>query len=77
LQVVRVRHDQDRARVEVGGGEVPRLLEAWPELEPRLLALGFRAAVADPAGYRRGGADARLELAGSVPAAPVPAVRPA
>lgn len=77
FRVVRVRHDQDRARVEVGGGEVPRLLEAWPELEPRLLALGFRAAVADAAGYRRGGADAGAELAASLPALPSSADRPA
>lgn len=77
FRVVRVRHDQDRARVEVGDGEVPRLLAAWPQLEPQLLALGFRAAVADPAGYRRGGADAGVALSGSGPAAPTPAGHPA
>lgn len=61
FRVVRVRHEQDRARVEVGGDEVERLLECWSELEPRLLALGFRDAVADRDGYRRGGADVHAD----------------
>jgi pyridinium-3,5-biscarboxylic acid mononucleotide sulfurtransferase len=55
--LVRVRHEEERARVEVDVAEVPRLLLLWPELEPRFLALGFRAAAADPRGYRTGGAD--------------------
>jgi uncharacterized protein len=57
FRVVRVRHEAGRARVEVGPDEVPRLAERWPEIEPRLLALGFTEAVWDPAGYRSGGAD--------------------
>lgn len=55
--VVRVRHEDGRARVEVGADEVPRLLERWSEIEPVLLALGFAEAVPDPAGYRSGGAE--------------------
>lgn len=57
FRVVRVRHDGARARVEVGGDEVRRLELLWPDLLPDLLALGFRGATLDSAGYRRGGAD--------------------
>ncbi len=57
FDVVRVRHEDDRARVEVEPGAVERLRALWPEVEPRLLRLGFRAAVLDAAGYRRGGAN--------------------
>jgi pyridinium-3,5-biscarboxylic acid mononucleotide sulfurtransferase len=58
FRVLRVRHEDGRARVEVGADEVARLGELWPELEPRLVELGFAAAAFDPRGYRRGGADA-------------------
>ena len=57
FRVVRVRHDRGAARVEVGPDEVARLAALWPEVEPRLLALGFRCADYDRPGYRRGGAD--------------------
>lgn len=66
FRVVRVRHDRGTARVEVGGDEVARLAARWGEVEPRLLALGFRGAELAPEGYRRGGADlaaAERELA--------------
>jgi uncharacterized protein (TIGR00268 family) len=59
FRVVRVRHEEGVARVEVGSEEVARLAGLWPSVEPRLLALGFAAARLDPQGYRRGGADAR------------------
>jgi len=58
FEVVRVRHDGGRARVEVGGREIERLAGLWEEIEPELLALGFSAALYDPRGYRSGGADA-------------------
>ncbi|HEV2846922.1 MAG TPA: ATP-dependent sacrificial sulfur transferase LarE, partial [Thermoanaerobaculia bacterium] len=58
FRVVRVRHDQGAARVEVGPDEVPRLEEIWNDLEPRLRSLGFQRVAYDPRGYRRGGADA-------------------
>lgn len=58
FRVVRVRHDEGAARVEVGPEEVPRLEEIWGDLEPRLRSLGFRSVVYDPRGYRRGGANA-------------------
>jgi uncharacterized protein len=57
FRVVRVRHDQGAARVEVGPDEVSRLAEIWGELEPRLRSLGFERVAYDPRGYRRGGAD--------------------
>jgi uncharacterized protein len=58
FRVVRVRHDQGAARVEVGADEVERLAAAWNQVEPRLRGLGFVHAAFDPHGYRRGGADA-------------------
>ena len=56
FRVVRVRHDQGSARVEVGPDEVGRLAGIWDRIEPRLLSLGFHRATYDPNGYRRGGA---------------------
>jgi uncharacterized protein len=58
FRVVRVRHDEGAARVEVGPGEVDRLAGIWREIEPRLRTLGFSRVSYDPRGYRRGGADA-------------------
>ncbi len=63
FRVVRVRHDQDRARVEVGESEIDRLRAMWGSVQARLEALGFREASLDPVGYREGGAD--LEPAAS------------
>ena len=57
FKVVRVRHDGEGARVEVGAAEVPRLAGIWEAIEPRLSALGFGRVEYDPRGYRRGGAD--------------------
>jgi uncharacterized protein len=57
FRVVRVRHDQGAARVEVGPDELSRLTAIWSELEPRLRSLGFERVAYDPQGYRRGGAD--------------------
>lgn len=57
FRVLRVRHDDGHARVEVGSDEVERLAELWPDLEPRILAAGFTSAAYDPDGYRYGGAD--------------------
>ncbi len=72
FRVVRVRHDEGRARVEVGPAEVPRLAGLWESLAPRLAALGFAAVAFDPAGYRRGGADAADPNAGAGAAGPRP-----
>jgi uncharacterized protein len=57
FRVVRVRHEQGAARVEVGPDEVSRLAEIWKDLAPRLESLGFDRVAYDPRGYRRGGAD--------------------
>lgn len=57
FRLVRVRHDDGLARVEVGPEEVPQLAALWGEVEPALRALGFSRAAYDPRGYRRGGAD--------------------
>jgi uncharacterized protein len=57
FRVVRVRHDEGAARVEVAPEEVERLAGIWSEVEPRLRALGFSAVSYDPLGYRRGGAN--------------------
>lgn len=58
FRVLRVRHDGDSARVEVGKGELPAAERQWSEIEARLLELGFDGAALDPRGYRTGGADA-------------------
>ncbi len=55
--VVRVRHDEGGARVEVGADEVVLLEELWPRLQSRIKALGFSEAVVEASGYRSGGAD--------------------
>ncbi len=58
--IVRVRHDDGVARVEVGPEEVERLVSLWPEVEKRLAKLGFDRAVYAVDGYRTGGADLPL-----------------
>jgi uncharacterized protein len=57
FRVVRVRHDEGAARVEVAPDEVERLAARWDEIEPRVRALGFSRVAFDLHGYRRGGAD--------------------
>jgi uncharacterized protein len=70
FRVVRVRADQEEARVEVEAAEVGRLAALWETLVPRLRALGFAGATLDPGGYRRGGAD--LPRPPAAAAAPAP-----
>lgn len=65
FRIVRVRHDEAGARVEVGADEVSRLESLWPTLLPDLLALGFHRATLDPAGYRLGGADRSPQILGA------------
>jgi uncharacterized protein (TIGR00268 family) len=57
FRVVRVRHDGDRARVEVGAEELARLRSIWPRVEAEIRDLGFATVELDAAGYRPGGAD--------------------
>lgn len=73
FRVVRVRHDGGAARVEVGAGEVARLAAVWPDLHPRILALGFRRADFDREGYRSGGANRSGEDRQAAEAAPLAA----
>ncbi|MGH2688929.1 MAG: hypothetical protein ACRDKW_09000, partial [Actinomycetota bacterium] len=55
FRVVRVRDlGSGRARVEVGPGEVGRLLAQAEEVECELLGLRFREVVLDRRGYRSG-----------------------
>ena len=63
--VFRVRHDGQRARVEVGRDEVERLQGEWPEVERAMRNLGFDEAALDPRGYVYGGADRAAEHPGS------------
>jgi uncharacterized protein len=49
---VRVRHHGDIARIEVPPAQIPRLLDAMPQITPALLALGFRQVIVDPHGLR-------------------------
>ena len=60
FEIVRVRSDRGRARVEVGDHEVERLGALWERVRSELLGLGFSEAVLDPRGYRTGGADLPL-----------------
>jgi len=55
LQVVRLRHEGDRARIEVGLGEIARISTdaAISRIRQQLGALGFQDVWIDPAGYRR------------------------
>jgi uncharacterized protein len=62
---LRVRHLGDSARVEVDPGEAALVRDAWSELKPELLRVGFGTVTLDSAGYRRG---ALLELAAQGPA---------
>lgn len=71
FRVVRVRHDDGAARVEVGAGEVARLAALWPELQPRILALGFQRVAFDRQGYRSGGANRSGDDRQAAEAAPV------
>ncbi len=59
--VVRVRHEQRVARVEVPLEDVERLRGRWLQVESLLLTRGFDAAVLDARGYTSGGADLPLE----------------
>jgi len=57
FRIIRVRHLEGSARVEVGHGEVSRLAAIWRDLAPRLRELGFERVSYAAEGYRTGGAD--------------------
>ena len=54
---VRVRDMDGVARIEVAKGAIPALEGEMRRISPRLLALGFREAEINPAGYTTGGAN--------------------
>lgn len=56
FSLVRVRHNGDVARVEVGAGEVPRLLAMRDDAVRAVVEAGYRDVVLDERGYRTGGA---------------------
>ena len=64
FRVCRVRHHDDRARLEIGVDELPRALE--PDVRDRLvselIALGYRDVTIDPRGYRQGSLNEGLRL---------------
>ncbi len=51
---LRVRHLGDRASIETGPDQFPRLDEGWGEVVAGFLELGFGSVERDPRGYRRG-----------------------
>jgi uncharacterized protein len=64
FRVCRVRHDDDRARLEIGVDELPRALEQGvrDRLVSELIALGYRDVTIDPRGYRQGSLNEGLQL---------------
>jgi uncharacterized protein len=64
FRIVRVRHHDEMARLEVGADEMPRLLE--PEIRDavvrELTALGYQHVVVDLQGYRQGSLNQHIRL---------------
>ncbi len=60
FRVLRVRHYEDRASVEVGQDELPRALELQEQIAAGLHDLGFHEVIIDPQGYRTGSLNAAL-----------------
>jgi uncharacterized protein len=65
FRILRVRHYEDRASVEVGPDELARALELEPRIVERLKAAGFQDVVVDPNGYRSGSLNEALKLPAS------------
>jgi len=69
FRILRVRHHEDHASVEVGPDELPRAFELQERISSRLRELGFASATIDPNGYRTGSLNEALGLQlGNVPA---------
>ena len=62
FRILRVRHHENHASVEVGQDELPRALELADQITAGLLRLGFGAVSIDPQGYRSGSLNAALKL---------------
>jgi pyridinium-3,5-biscarboxylic acid mononucleotide sulfurtransferase len=54
FRILRVRHHEGTARVEVGQDELSHLYELQPRVESRFRELGFADVTIDPNGYRQG-----------------------
>lgn len=62
FRVVRVRHHDTVARLEVGRDEMPRAIEQSAEIDRALRALGYRYVTLDLGGYRLGSLNEGLKL---------------
>jgi pyridinium-3,5-biscarboxylic acid mononucleotide sulfurtransferase len=62
FRILRVRHYEDGARVEVGQDELPRALELQAAIGERLRDLGFSEVTIDPRGYRTGSLNEALKV---------------
>lgn len=62
--VVRVRHHQDLARIEVPPEDLPRLLAMGGEVQQALRAVGYRFVTVDLAGFQSGSLNRMLEVGG-------------
>ncbi len=56
FSVVRVRHFETEAHVEVPLEDIPRLLQKniWPDVEQKILSCGYEKVWADPRGFKSG-----------------------
>ncbi|MBV8084551.1 MAG: ATP-dependent sacrificial sulfur transferase LarE [Chloroflexi bacterium] len=54
FRILRVRHFEGTARIEVGADELPRLYAIESQVRSHLLGLGFAAVEIDADGYRQG-----------------------
>ena len=62
FRVVRVRHHDTVARLEVGRDEMPRAIEHAADIDRALRALGYRYVTLDLGGYRLGSLNEGLKL---------------
>ncbi len=62
FRILRVRHYEDGARVEVGPDELARAFELEAAIVARLSEVGFRSVTIDPKGYRSGSLNEALQL---------------
>lgn len=63
FRVLRVRHYENRASVEIGPEELQRALELEGDIVTRLKEIGFAEVVVDPRGYRSGSLNEAIKTA--------------
>jgi uncharacterized protein len=61
FRILRVRHYENRASVEIGPAELSRAFELEGDIIARLNALGFAEVTLDPQGYRSGSLNGALK----------------